>query len=329
MNEELQKEVGLVVAQRAMLACALDATIPKPGNVSRLGDHKDTTLSMFLVSSIALLPTFIKASEWGWNGFNSGIAQTQENLGSLILEGIKETRDLWGISKNTNLGLVLFLVPFSIAAGSALRQGGNFPIVLKESLRKLLENSTVEDAFLVAKAIRRANPGGLGTVDKLDVTKNDLRDVLIEQNINLKRFFAQSREKDIICREYAEDFQITFEFILPKFERYYEKSCLEKAIIQVFIEILSHFPDSHIKRTKGTQIAELCSNKAREVLSEGGIYAKGGATRITNLDNDFRRNEINPGSTADLTAASIFIFLLKRYSEGLNELNLCQPNFSA
>src|SRR5436309_14435632 len=81
------------VAAAAQLACLLEASAPKPGNVSPFASFRDATYEDFLASAAAIGPAFAAAGG--------------QSLGTTIREAMEAT-SRWATS-NTNLGLVLLL----------------------------------------------------------------------------------------------------------------------------------------------------------------------------------------------------------------------------
>src|SRR5207245_2900410 len=92
------------VAAAAQLACLLEASAPKPGNVSPFASFRDTTYEDFLASAAAIGPALAAAGE--------------QPVGATIRAAVEATAR-WAPS-NTNLGLVLLLAPL---ARPALRPG--------------------------------------------------------------------------------------------------------------------------------------------------------------------------------------------------------------
>jgi triphosphoribosyl-dephospho-CoA synthase len=91
-----------------------------------------------------------------------------------------------------------------------------------------------------------------------------------------------------------------------------ETKDLNLAIIQSFLTMLSKYPDTLIARKCGDEAAEEVSKMAAEVLDAGGALTEEGKKRITELDTHLRSdgNNLNPGTTADITAAGLFLLIL-------------------
>jgi triphosphoribosyl-dephospho-CoA synthase len=270
------------IAAAAQLACLLEASAPKPGNVSPGRHFADTRYEHFLASAAAIGGPLAAAGS--------------QPLGTTILRAAEAT-SRWTRS-NTNLGIVLLLAPLARAAAA-----GND---LRESLHTVLANTTVDDARGVYAAIRLASPGGLGQAGEQDVAE--------EPTATLLEAMQLAAAYDGIAREYATDFQVTFEVGVPALTaaRQAEQSW-DDAVVETFLTILAAAPDTHIARRGGPDLASDISQRAGEVLRAGGIRSDEGRKALVYFDHSLRdpRNIGNPGTTADLTAAVIFVALLQ------------------
>lgn len=274
------------VAQAAQIACLLEVSAPKPGNVNRYADFEDARFEDFLLSAVAI-------------GLAVEMAATT-SVGQAILQAVRDTRSL--VNTNTNLGTVLLLVPL---AKAYYRAGRN----LREELGAVLDALTVEDARQVYAAIRMAQPGGLGRVEQGDIFQ--------EPTLSLQQAMALARERDTIAREYCTGYAATFEIGLPALMAARRSGAdLLTAIVQTFITLLAQLSDTLIQRKRGAEVARRVSNQARRVLDLGGAMTKTGQTALRQLDDELRdaRHTLNPGTTADLTATAVFLALLQ---EGL------------
>jgi triphosphoribosyl-dephospho-CoA synthase len=86
----------------------------------------------------------------------------------------------------------------------------------------------------------------------------------------------------------------------------------DDAVVETFLTVLAAVPDTHIARRNDSTHATTVSTRARAVLAAGGVRSDAGRQAIDDLDRALRddRNSGNPGTTADLTAAAIFVVLL-------------------
>jgi triphosphoribosyl-dephospho-CoA synthase len=274
------------IIQLAQMACIREACAPKPGNVNRNHDFSDASLEDFLLSAIALGPALENADQTG--------------LGRIILDAATNTRAL--VKSNTNLGIILLLAPLVKACMNA-NAGEN----IRQRLDAVLDALTVEDARLAYEAIRLMRPGGLGRASEADVHENP--------SITLLQAMALAKDRDAIASEYVTGFAITFETGLPALREASE--CIEDfslAIVQVFLTILSRVPDTLIARKRGTESARLVSQMANDVLAKGGALKHEGRAALAEMDRALRdpKHTLNPGTTADLTAAAVFLYLLEK-----------------
>ncbi|HYT05316.1 MAG TPA: triphosphoribosyl-dephospho-CoA synthase [Gemmatimonadales bacterium] len=275
---------GADVAVAAQLACLLEASAPKPGNVSPTSPFQDATYEDFLASAAAIGPALADAGE--------------RPLGATIRAAVEAT-SRWAPS-NTNLGLVLLTAPL---AHAALRPGDE---PLRARLAATLAATTVADAGDVYAAIRLASPGGLGRVSHQDIAETP--------TVTLRETMGLAAERDLIAREYVTDFSATFDTAAPVLRRALAAGLSwSDAIVETYLTLLAAAPDTHIARKLGAEPAVTVQRRARVVLDAGGVRTAAGRDAIAALDRDLRnaRNAMNPGATADLTGAAIFVVLLE------------------
>ena len=261
------------IASAAQLACLLEASAPKPGNVSPGRDFPDASYEDFLASAAAIGPAL--ASELP--------------LGATINAAIRATGQ-WTRS-NTNLGMVLLLAPLARAA----RSSASSSLPLRDALHNVLASTTVEDAREVYAAIRLARPGGLGTVAEEDVAG--------EPGVALTDAMRMAADTDSIAAEYATDFRITFDIGLPTLLAA-KSHGWEEATVRTYLALLAEIPDTHIARKFGSSVAADVSRRAR-----GAVRA--GPEGRAHFDEELRSAGVNPGTTADLTAAALYVALLR------------------
>lgn len=272
------------VAIAGQLACLLEVSAPKPGNVSPERHFHDTRYEDFLASAVAIGPALAAAGD--------------RTVGATILTAVDATAR-WARS-NTNLGIILLLAPL---ARAALRGGGS----LREGVREVLAATTVADAAEVYTAIRRARPGGLGAAAA--------EDVAAAPSVALRDAMALAAERDSVAREYATGFDITFGTGVPAL-RAARSSGLDwsDAVVETYLRLLATVPDTHIARKLGPAVAEAVSRRAREVEQAGGVRTEDGRRALAAFDAELRgpTNSHNPGTTADLTCAALFVVILEQ-----------------
>ena len=283
------------VATAAQLACLLEVSAVKPGNVSPGRPFADLRYEDFLAGAAAI-------------GAPMAAAGSQP-LGLTIRRAIDATAR-WTRS-NTNLGIVLLLAPLARAAvflkadTTSESVASGFSRTLREETRRVLDASTVDDARNVYAAIRIAAPGGLGTVDDQDVA-----DEPTETLLNVMR---RAAGRDGVAREYATAFDLTFTTGVPVLERARrDHLSWPDAIVETFLTILAASADTHIARRGGAAMAADVSRQARATMAAGGVRSAEGRDAIERMDRELRdaRHIGNPGTTADLTAAAIFVALV-------------------
>lgn len=284
LNPSALRPVSVSLA--AEIACLLEVSAAKPGNVTRVADFPDTRYIDFLVSGAIVGAALRHAS--------------RRAVGTLVLDMVRETSRLVG--RNTNLGIALLFAPLAKAALS----GGRRP--LRSRVSAVLASLTPADGRKVYEAIRLAAPGGLGGPKQFDVRTT-------RGPVSLLGAMRAAMERDSIAREYATDFEITFSIGAPSLERYVrELGDPETSIIQTYLTLLSLVPDSLIARKCGEQEARKVSQRAKAILDIGGAVTPRGRQRLAQWDRALRRqgNRLNPGTTADLVAAALFLVILER-----------------
>jgi len=268
-------DVGL----RAQLACIWEATARKPGNVHRFCDFADVGYVDFLLSAAAIAPVLREAAG--------------RRVGEIVLQCVQATRQLVG--SNTNLGIILLLAPLA-----AIPEEED----LDSGLEAVLAGLDVEDARRVYQAIRLANPGGLGRAREEDVSGEPTRP--------LRGVMALAAERDLVARQYANGYMEVRTVGVPVLQAgLVTLGSLEGAIIHAHLTLLAHHPDTLIARKRGLAEATEASRRAAGVLSSGWPATAEGRWALAELDAWLRMegHQRNPGATADLLTAALFLLL--------------------
>lgn len=292
LRDQLRDSTGLMVS----VSCLWEATARKPGNVHRYADFQDTTFLDFALSAVAFAQTL------GWRTLPE---PSPFGLGRYVFHAVQVNAALVG--RNTNLGIVLATTPLALVHGS-FRALSNPPTGsrydLREGVQRILVELTVRDAEDVYAAIRLASPGGLG-----DAAEQDVRD---EPTVTLLEAMKLAADRDLIARQYANGFADVFDFGVPTFLAGFERfGCVEAAIVDCQLRWLAEYPDSLIARKNGLAVAEDVRQRAKEVQRLGGIATVEGRAAGVALDKHLRSdgNKLNPGTTADLITACLFVAL--------------------
>ncbi len=284
----------------AQLACLWEATARKPGNVHRFRDFADTSYLDY-VASAATLGSAI-----------AGVAQ--RGVGATVVEAVRLRRLV--CARNTNLGMALLLAPLA-RASALLECGGLTPLwmeannskrrqaaALQTILRQVLRDLTIDDASQVYQAIRLAQPGGLGNTGEQDVST--------EPTVPLREAMGLAAHRDLIARQYSNDFSEVFDEGAPAVLAGVERTgCVEGGILHAHLHLMARFPDSLIARKRDAEEARESAERAQRVLEAGWPDKVEGRREIVDLDGWLRAvgHQRNPGTTADLVAASLFVLL--------------------
>jgi triphosphoribosyl-dephospho-CoA synthase len=300
----------------SQLALLLESSAyPKPGNVHRTADFEDTKYEHFLASSIAVGQAMREATRQGMLVASGDIEYKQIQIGRIIHDATSSMIQ-WQNGGNTILGAILLLTPLSAAAGFTWSQSSQSLNDFRSSLSKITHSTTPEDALYVYDAIRLSGAGGLGSVDRFDVTKEKSHQEILNSSTSLFEIFQISSDYDTISSEWINNFKITFEIGYPYFlNQIQEQYDCNTAILHTFLKILSLFPDSLIARKTDSLRAQEISIAASKVLEVGGINSESGREKLAALDIKLRAggHRLNPGTTADLTCSSLNIALLNGY----------------
>ncbi len=287
------------IADLARLAAVLEVSSRKPGNVGPEHDFPDTTYENFVAGSIAIGGGIGISAKDGFRAGKSEIGIDEIGIGNSILKCITDIKESHG-GGNTHLGIVMLFVPIAAGAGLCLGRGNNsLKDGLRNSIIEVLGNSTMDDSSRLYDAIELSGVGGLGK--------------LLRKELPFHELMKNSLEKDTIADELSKGMPIVFEKGIPALERHYKKTGrIRDAVTQTYLELLAEFPDTFIARKLSMEDAEEVSKKAREVVEKGGIFTDDGIKAIDEFDDFLRNSEkkLNPGTTADLVAASLFVWLL-------------------
>lgn len=254
----------------------------KPGNVSIYADGHDMTSRDFILSAEVSTPF---------------LCQSESSLGERVLNSVKATQNAVGC--NTNLGMLLLFTPLIMAA----EQGFENNNALRQNLENVLNTITKSDGNKVYEAIRLAKPGGLGRVDEQDV--NEIPQCTLIEAMNL------ASDRDAVALQYSNNFREVFESGFSSI-KCFDKSwnSVKWATVSCYLMFLSTIQDSHIKRKYGVQIAEKIRKKSKVIAEKfhKTLEPEKEIDLIKGLDEELKAENINPGTCADLTAASLLVY---------------------
>jgi triphosphoribosyl-dephospho-CoA synthase len=302
------------IAKCAQIASAMEVSgHPKPGNVHRTQDFPDMIFEDFLISGIVSGETMEQAAIRGLKFRKNTQKWHKICLGELILDAVLETKR-W-VANNTNLGIMMLLIPISAAAGMCEKIDE-----LSSKVDQIMKSTTPQDAANLYKAINVADAGGMGKQDDLDVSDDDSLQKLIEDGINMYTVLEMSSEWDCLSYELTHGMPVTFKTGFPVFKDVQKKYNTNQATVQTFLKILAQNQDTLIRRKYGEDKAQVVSAIAKSILHRGGILTQEGISKLVEFDQQLIRNKLNPGTTADLTASSIMVAYLDHYHEYKNKI---------
>ena len=277
MNPALERTIGSL----AKLACEWEVLARKAGNVCPGREFPDLTVNDFLVSAAAIAPILDQAPN--------------QPLGVTILRCIEATRKV--VNTNTNLGIVLLLAPLaSVPLDQPLMPG----------LAQVLARTTVEDSRNVFAAIRLAKPGGLG-----EVKEQDVRD---EPTLPLREVMALAKERDEIAAQYTNYFADVLHLSGMFCNRVDYFQNIERAVVELQVALLAcGVRDSLILRKNGESETRKVGNAAQKIGLQG-FDTPSAQQAYLDFDTWLRSDNHarNPGTTADLIAAALFVALREK-----------------
>ena len=264
-------------------ACLAELEALKPGNVHVFADGHGMVVQDFVRSAEAV---------------SQEIVRPHLTVGERIRNSIEATWQAVGC--NTNLGIVLLCAPMIHAALE--RKGEPFP----QTLERVLQSLTVEDTALTYEAILRALPAGLGQSERHDVRESP--------QVTLQQAMAEAAPRDRIAYQYAHRFSD-----VRKGAQVYEEACRRWgrpgwATSAVYLKFLASIEDTHIFRKFGAETAAQVKAEAEQhrdaLLAEEN--PKKYQRALLEFDRSLKERGLNPGTSADLTVASLLMAELEK-----------------
>lgn len=298
------------IAQLGEMGALLEVSAyPKPGNVHRTQDFEDMTYEDFLISASVLRENLeivaYNASRYYPNLLN------KINIGEAILRSVKTTNKL--VNTNTNLGISMLMIPISAGCGALINDDNIYH--LPKIVDIIMQNTQAEDAIALTKAIVLSKAGGMDNkTSKYDINNNNTHDEIIENNVNIYELLEMSSKYDKISYELVNGLPVISEYGFPTFTKYDDECSRNDITLEIFLTILSNVPDTLITRKYGEDVAENVSKRAADILKETEISTEERLKQLSEFDTFLRDKKYNPGTTADFTAASLFVGLVDKYS---------------
>jgi triphosphoribosyl-dephospho-CoA synthase len=270
------------IADAFIAACRDELDAPKPGNVHVFADGHRMTAADFMRSADAAA---------------GPLAAPGARVGARILGAVEAT--FADVGANTNLGIALLCAPIAAAAESR-------PHDLRAALARVLHALDSEDAAAAFRAIVRASPAGLGYVED--------HDVRAPATVSLRDAMAEAADRDRIARQYVTDFADVFDVGEPLLDA--ALGALpdrRSATLATFLGFLAAFPDSHIVRKYGAATGERVRRQASwlRVRALAAARLDDVLPELLAWDKELKDGGINPGTSADLTVATLFVHRLR------------------
>lgn len=221
-------------------------------------------------------------------------------LGDCVLESVRVMKKAHG-KGNTHLGIIILLAPLARAYSI---YGKLEDAIISKKTVEIIKDCSWRDAVKYFKAIRLARPGGLPPVEKLDVMKKETLSIIKERKISLFEFMNAGRKNNTVAHEYISGYEITRKTSLPELKNLWH--CTDEAILNTHMKLLATYIDSHILGKYGMSVAIKVMKMAKD--------SAGDKRKIERFDLFLRKNGYNPGTTADLVTAALFIKLIRDYN---------------
>lgn len=272
----------LELTQAFKAACIAELQAIKPGNVHIFADGHGMLVQDFIKSAEAVAKV---------------IAQSNLTVGERILNSVKATQQ--SVNCNTNLGIILLCaVIVQAEVGVVLAEKETS---LQARIKSVLSRLTIQDAQLTFQAIALANPAGLGSSE---------HDVHAAAQVTLLQAMQIAQHRDLIAQQYSNGFADIFDVGLPSYQtamaRWQNPSW---STTFVYLSFLATFPDSHIARKFGESTAKQIQQEALyhlhtfEQIENPKTYLR----TLMTWDADLKQRLINPGTSADLTVATLLL----------------------
>ncbi|MCD1295646.1 triphosphoribosyl-dephospho-CoA synthase [Methanocella sp. CWC-04] len=268
------------IARCAVLAMALEVSgTPKPGNIDRDHDYVDTKYEDFIAAAIGVFPVMEKACTGG-------------GIGELILEASDECVK-WQSGGNTHFGAYILLFPLIKAAMSGTDH-------LKENAIDIVRDTTVNDAVDFYKAFSKVAVRMKDSED-LDVRDDSSLEELRERGLTMYDIMEISSKNDMVAKEWVNGFARCFKAGRSILEKR-KTGSLNDATVLTYLELLAEEPDTFIVKKYDLEKAHYTQRLAIDVMDR--------RMTLNELSNRLYMEKINPGSTADIIIAGLFIALL-------------------
>jgi len=272
-----------LVAAAYIEACLAELDAPKPGNVHRFAPGHRMEVEDFVRSAEASAEP---------------LASKGARVGTRVRAAVDAT--LKAVGQNTNLGIILLCAPLAAAVETQ-------DTPLRPALARVLDGLDLSDAADVFSAIAAANPGGLGRAPRHDVNA--------PPTVTLREAMGDAARRDRIARQYVTTYEDIFSLGLPALAAGRRRHADARwSTLAVYLTFLAEIPDTHIARKFDLGVAEAVRREAADWRDAFAAARdpKEIADSLLDWDAALKSRGINPGTSADLTVATLFASSLTR-----------------
>ncbi|MCX7401974.1 MAG: triphosphoribosyl-dephospho-CoA synthase [Planctomycetia bacterium] len=290
----------------AAVACMLEASAPKPGNVYPGADFHDLSCAELFAAGLAISPVLERAAALP--------------LGRVILQAVQASRNV--TRSNANLGIVLVIAPLAAVSDAPLAEHdrvgfGNSQSLSPERAAAVLARLRPTDAADVWQAIACARPGGMGSAKSHDLTGPPPGELLEAMHLaashdQIAKLWSHGYH-DLFTgpvNDLAGEIELRADSLLADSA---PLAALSEAIVRCYLRQLARQPDSLIARKHGDLVAAEVSLRAARlgaIAEQHSFQSPAFVVAMTDFDTYLRSPlRLNPGTTADLIAASLYILL--------------------
>ncbi len=313
---------------------------PKPGNVHKTKNFPNTTYQDFLTTIYAFQEDWMNL----YHLLSNDIKKNEKNLSLRYTDFLNSAiKHMMNVQQGGNvlLGHLMLLTPLFISSVYAKKKKNNDEENFWKLTKSIISNSEPENTISLYKAIRIAQPGGMGSRKRYDLFNENAFTEILEDKMNLQKIFELSKNYDLISyelsmnynfirfkvqpkiKELIDEYDNEIKEVFKKITNYIIKKDLidieynfNELIVRIFLYILSIQADSLIIRKCGIKSAEKVSKEAAQLFKnyykiDKALWYKS----LKNFDEKLHESngKLNPGTTADLLAASIYIKLIYNF----------------
>jgi triphosphoribosyl-dephospho-CoA synthase len=220
------------------------------------------------------------------------LAQAQQRgVGAAVLASVQATQQV--TQGNPNLGMLLLLAPLAAADRP-------------QRVSQVLDQLTLTDARNVYRAIALASPGGLGRAKRGDVMQSDV--------LPLTEAMGLAADRDAVARQYVTGYADVFQ-LAQVLDDALKQLPMDQAIVYAHLHQMALEPDTLIARKRGLSIAKESQRRAKKVVEARWPESASSQRMFQGLDR-WLGNQRNPGTSADLVAAALWVVLKQRRATG-------------